>query len=153
ALREYGEYKGYTNLRLYECDFSYDDLAFDGKIKDFALNKCTNKFKCLLDFDEFIPLFQRHIWNHICEELEFSKCDGFLIASINLCGDKHHAKDISYKFYLHKDTITNRGIIPAAKKSDGKIYIEFSDTTEPLNKDGDLGIFYPLSKKLEDLRT
>lgn len=153
ALLEYKEFKKYTHLNIYQCNFSYNDIDFDGKIKSFALQHCHSKYRCLLDLDERIPIGQRDMWRAVCQCLENIGYDGFAIASVNLCNDIYHCKDIGYKFYLHKDTITSRGILPSARQSNGKIDISKSDTTEPLRSDGSLGVFYFLRNDIEGLRT
>lgn len=143
----------YSNLFIYSCDFPYDDYAFDGKIKNFALQKCTGDFFTLLDLDEFIPLNQKSLWRECAKILELNDLiDCLLIASINLCKDIYHYKDISRKFYLHKKGL-HRGIWNGAKKKNGKIDISKSDTCEILMPDGNLARCYPVTNKIEDLQT
>lgn len=143
----------YSNLKILSCEFSYDDYAFDGKIKNFALQNCLcGDFFCLLDLDERIPLWQKDLWRTCSLELNKSNYDCLLIASINLCKDIYHYKDIGYKFYLHKKGFY-RGIWNGARKDNGKIDITRSDTCEIIDKEGNLAKCYPLSNKIEDLRT
>jgi hypothetical protein len=145
--------KGYDNLKIVECDFSYDDLAFDGKIKNFALQHCMNKYRCLLDFDERVVLSQRHCWDILTDLLSLSKDNnGFLIPSIDLVGDIHHYKcPIGYKFYLHDDKI-RRGIVNYAKISDTQIDITKSDTCDAILENGELGRFLRLDNRIETLK-
>jgi len=44
---------------------------------------------------------------------------------------------------MHKDTIVRRGVVPEAEMGDGLFRQEVSDSTEPLNIHGQLGLFMP----------
>lgn len=123
--------KEYPNLRLVITDFSFDNYAFDGLIKNAALQETSKKFKICLDLDERIPLYQKDLWEECSKVLDEKGVDSFLIPSINLCGDVKHYKDIGYKWYLHKSGL-KRGIVSFAKLDNGKIDIKRSDTCELL---------------------
>jgi hypothetical protein len=142
-----------NNFTIEVCDdISLDDLAFDGKLKNAALKKCTQPFCILLDGDEEIPLYNKLLWEQYANFIENSNADGIMIPSINLCKDKYHYKDIGWKFYLHKNNIgIERGIVNYAKLDNGKINIQLSDTTEPIIN-GELGKFIKLSNNINDIK-
>jgi len=131
-----------NKVKIVVTDFKLDSPTFDGDIKNAALLKCSNKYRCLFDLDEFPVLSQRHLWNQLCQILDDYKGDfnGFLIPSINLCKDLNHYKDIGFKFYLHDDKI-RRGVVNYAKNKDGSIDISKSDTTDAILESGELGRF------------
>jgi len=74
-----------------------------------------------------------------------------MIASINLCKDKYHYKDIGFKFYLHRGGL-KRGVWNQAKNTDGSIDIKKSDSTEILLENGELPKVYPLSNDINMLK-
>jgi hypothetical protein len=150
-LKDYVDSK--DNVKLVETDYRLDSALFDGQIKDAALQETTQPGKILLDLDEIIPLSQKNLWIKYFNILQKSPdIDGFLIPSINLCGSMNTYKDIGYKFYLHKDGL-KRGVWKYAINKDESIDIMKSDTTEPLDKFGNLGKFSMLPNNIETLRT
>lgn len=142
-----------NKLKVYPCDYSYQDIDFDGKIKNYALSKCTNEICTLLDLDEEIPLYHKELWYDFANILKYSDFDAYLFPVVNLCGDKYHYKDIGYKWRLHKRNGYFRGIVNFAKISADKINIEQSDTTELIDKNGNLVKSHCLPNTIEDLRS
>lgn len=140
------------NVKLVETDFKLSSATFDGEIKNAALQATTQPGKILLDLDEFIPLSQKDLWIKYFNLLQESNVDGFLIPSINLCGSLQTYRNISYKFYLHKAGLS-RGVWKYAQNRDGSIDISKSDTTDPIDKFGNLGKFNMLPNNIETLRT
>ena len=142
-------------LVIVRTDFSYSDPEFDGKIKNAALQACTQDYCILLDMDEEIPTPKenRPKWEKAAKSLEAYKADCVLIPSVNLCGDKYHYKDIGYKFYLHKNHIgLQRGVAGFARTEDGKIDIKKSDTTELIYPNGRLASSYAYYNDIGSLR-
>ena len=90
----------------------------------------------------------RRVGNHLLSQREIS---AFLIPSINLCGDIYHYKDIGYKWYMHKDGLY-RGIVNFAKKQDGKIDTDRSDTCELIDVNGNLVQTLKFDNLIEGLR-
>lgn len=145
-------------VRIVNADISFDDYAFDGKLKNAALEKCTQPFCILLDLDEIIPLSTKSRWvnatTRLSPEFYVNKIDGLLVASVNLCGSELCYKDIGFKFYLHKNNVgIRRGVVDFAKLPNGKIDINRSDTTEPIYENGSLARFAPLSNSLEKIKS
>lgn len=140
----------YPNLKVVCAEeISLSDYAFDGKLKNVALQMCTGDFGILLDLDEYIPLSQKSTWQHIAHKWISSITDPFsspaalLIPVIDLIQDTKHYKSIGFKWYLH--TIrgigcsgVQRGVVNFAKLENGKIDITKSDTTEIIDYKGDL---------------
>lgn len=149
-LREYCENN--KKAKLVVTDFDFDDYAFDGKLKNAALQETAYKGKILLDADEEIPLSQRNLWIKLTEQLYQSHWDGFLIPSINLCGNIKTYKDIGYKFYLHKENL-ERGIVNYAKLENGKIDISKSDTCDLIKANGSLANCLPFPNDILSLQT
>jgi hypothetical protein len=141
-----------TSIRIIETDYSYDSPFFDGQIKNTALQACANEYAILLDLDEAVVPSQLTLWKEFAQKLKVCRFDGFMIPSVNLCGDILHYKDVGYKFYLHKVEGLHRGVWKRALKSDGSIDIKMSDTTEVCREDGELARFYPLPNSIEALR-
>ena len=152
TVSKFLEEKGISNVILCQCSFDYSDLAFDGKIKNFALQHTSGDIKISCDIDERFPLYQKDLWrrvgNHLLSQREIS---AFLIPSINLCGDIYHYKDIGYKWYMHKDGLY-RGIVNFAKKQDGKIDTDRSDTCELIDANGNLVQALKFDNSIEGLR-
>ena len=152
TVSKFLEEKGISNVILCQCSFDYSDLAFDGKIKNFALQHTSGDIKISCDIDERFPLYQKDLWrrvgNHLLSQREIS---AFLIPSINLCGDIYHYKDIGYKWYMHKDELY-RGIVNFAKKQDGKIDTDRSDTCELIDANGNLVQALKFDNSIEGLR-
>ena len=152
TVSKFLEEKGISNVILCQCSFDYSDLAFDGKIKNFALQHTSGDIKICCDIDERFPLYQKDLWrrvgNHLLSQIEIS---AFLIPSINLCGDIYHYKDIGYKWYMHKDGLY-RGIVNFAKKQDGKIDTDRSDTCELIDANGNLVQALKFDNSIEGLR-
>jgi hypothetical protein len=146
------EEKGISNVILCQCAFDYSDLAFDGKIKNFALQHTSGDIKISCDIDERFPLYQKDLWRTVGEYLlSQNEVSAFLIPSINLCGDIYHYKDIGYKWYMHKDGLY-RGIVNFAKRQDGKIDTDRSDTCELIDANGNLVQTLKFDNSIEGLR-
>lgn len=148
-LKEYCQNN--KKAKLVVTDFDFDDYAFDGKLKNAALQETTHKGKILFDLDEFPVLSQRDLWIRLTEQLYQSHWDGFLIPSINLCGSMKTAKDIAYKFYLHKEGL-QRGIVNYAKLDNGYIDITKSDTTDLTHTDNSIANCLPFPNDIKTLR-
>ena len=53
---------------LLKTSFDYQDPWLDGKIKNAALQECNCEFKVQLDLDEYIPSWQRPLWDSMAQE-------------------------------------------------------------------------------------
>lgn len=152
-LNKFIQDKNLTNIVLYQSSFDYEDPAFDGKIKDFALQRTSGDIKISCDIDERFPIYQKNLWEKVARYLlSDNKVAAFLIPSINLCGNIYHYKDIGYKWYMHKNGFY-RGVVNFAKKIDGKIDTDKSDTCELIDSNGNLVPTLKFSNNIEDLQS
>lgn len=150
-----------VNIEVLESSISYSDPAFDGKIKDCGFQASSGDYNILLDADETIGLYTYKSWIRAANQLGESDFDALLIPSIDLFGDFEHATAVGQKWYLVKNrAYLHRGVFAGAIKSNGKIDINRSDTTEVVLGDGSLAksanIFdlrMTYEQKLEQLRT
>jgi glycosyltransferase involved in cell wall biosynthesis len=131
--------KHFNNLdyiKIIETNYDYNDYAFDGKIKNEALQNTTSRICLGLDLDEY-PSPNKNSWNIISDQFINSIYDSIFIPVIDLCKNKNLYKSIGCKWYIHKSGLY-RGVWNGAKLDNGKIDIKKSDTCELLNKDGNL---------------
>lgn len=142
----------HKNLIIIDSDFSYEDPLLDGKIKNKALQATSNPFKIGLDMDEYIPIWQKPMWNELIIMLHSHQADCFMIPSINLYKDKDHYFSISPKWYLHKEGLF-RGAVNFARNSDGTVDTNRSDTCELIYQNGDLVSSAMTINEIEALRS
>jgi len=128
----------YKNVYVCLSDYSFDDPLFDGKIKNNALQNCTEEFSISLDLDERLPIYTKSAWLELAEELKHSEYVAALIPSVNLCGSNYTYKDVGWKWYLHKTIGYHRGVVNFAKQDGEKIDINKSDTCELIDDNGNL---------------
>jgi hypothetical protein len=132
----------YPNLNIIRTSFPYEEVSWDGNIKNAALQATTQEFKIGLDMDERISLRDKGKWESVAYSLRFSEFDSFLIPSLNLWGSLDTVKDsleenIKFKWYLHKGGLF-RGTVNFAKLPGGKIDITKSDSCELIDSNGNL---------------
>lgn len=142
----------YNNLKIIETNFSYNDPLLDGKIKNTALQNSSMPIKIGLDMDEYIPIWQKDMWYALADILSNDSCDCYMIPSVNLYKDCDHYFSITPKWYLHKSGLF-RGPVNFAKKEDGHIDINKSDTCELIDAKGDLAKSKISQIEIEALQT
>jgi hypothetical protein len=125
----------FSNWKIVETDFSYQDPWLDGKIKNTALQTCTQDFKIQLDLDEYIPLWQKPLWENLAMQIALSPVQCAAVASVNLYKDWNHYSSITNKQYFHKGQ-AHRAPSIAARKPDGTINTKMSDGCDLVNADG-----------------
>lgn len=125
----------FSNWKIVETDFSYQDPWLDGKIKNTALQTCTQDFKIQLDLDEYIPLWQKPLWENLAMQIALSPVQCAAVASVNLYKDWNHFASITNKQYFHKGQAYRAPSI-AARKPDGSINTKMSDGCDLVNADG-----------------
>lgn len=135
AIRELSSELG--NIKVVSCDFSYDDPWLDGKIKNYALQNTSQLIKIGLDIDEYIPLNQKSLWLNLADDLMSDQSMCYMIPSVNLYKDWNHYYSIGPKWYMHKRGLF-RGPVNFARKSDGTVDTNKSDTCELIDKNGNL---------------
>jgi len=127
--------KDFSNWKIIETDFSYQDPWLDGKIKNVALQACTQDFKIQLDLDEYIPLWQKPIWENVAMQLAFHPAQCVAVASVNLYKDWNHLSSITNKQYFHKGQAYRAPSIHA-RKPDGTINTKMSDGCDLVDQFG-----------------
>ncbi len=140
------------NLKIIECDVSYEDPLLDGKLKNIALQNCSGDILIQLDLDEYIPLWQKPIWYAYAEHLLNDSVSCYMIASINLYGDWKSYRNITPKWYMHKRGL-HRGPPTYARKPDGTIDTSKSDTCELIDCNGNLVFSRQTSINIKDLES
>jgi hypothetical protein len=141
------------SFKVIKTSFDYNDPWLDGKIKNAALQECTQEFKLQLDLDEYVPTWQRSIWDNICFKLKFdSNISCLAIPSVDLYKDLHHFKSINHKQYLHKG-IAYRAPQIAARKQDGTINTLMSDGCDLVDFNGNFIPTQGINNSLEALES
>jgi len=134
-------------LRVISTSFRYDDVTFDGAVKNAALQACTqedaaNRVYIQMDMDEIAPLSQRALWRVVAQQLladPYTQC--YMFPSVDLWSsmDTIRAdKSIGLKFRMHKSGLS-RGVWKHAWVIPGKRFdTSRSDSCELLTPEGDL---------------
>lgn len=125
----------YSNWKIIETNFSYQDPWLDGKIKNEALQACSQEFKIQLDLDEYIPLWQKPMWENLAFQLKFANQQCFSIASVNLYKDWEHLFSITNKQYMHKGQAYRAPCI-RSRKPDGTINTLIGDGCDLVDLQG-----------------
>lgn len=147
TLKVLKEYFGkYECIILVESNFDYEDYAFDGKIKNFALQNTKYPICIGLDLDEY-PSPNTKAWESISYQFLSLNYDAFFIPVVDICKSIKEYKSIGSKWYMHKQGL-HRGVWNKAKLENGKIDIKKSDTCELLNKNQDLCFTASIFKEL-----
>lgn len=137
--------------KIINTSFDYKDPWLDGKIKNKALQSCTQEFKLQLDLDEYVPLCQRPLWENMCFKLKFdSNISCIAVPSVDLYKDLNHYKSINHKQYLHKG-LAFRAPQIAARNPDGTINTLMSDGCDLVDENGNFIPTGGLDKRLEVL--
>ena len=119
-------------------DTNLDDPLFDGKLKNAALQACSNEIVIQQDFDERIG-GEKGYWKGLAETIiQFKIPVGCYIPVIDLYKDLDHYKSVGRKWYIHTKKGTRRGVVNFAIRPDGTVDIDKSDTCELINHNGDL---------------
>lgn len=126
-----------TVFTILDVDVPYTDPEFDGKVKDLALQACTQPHCILLDCDERVLPGALDSWNYFRNKLDLDdRIDAYLIPVIDLFHDVHSYKSVGTKWYLHKNRKhLGRGVVAFARRPDGSIDITKSDTCELINRE------------------
>jgi len=144
-----------TVTKVVRTEISYEDPAFDGKIKAAALAACSQPFCTLLDCDERLVPQQRGQWFKLTRELEKNlSIDAIMVPVVDAFQDESHymcgGQSLVQKWYLHRNSPNiTRGVVRWAYRENGSIDIKKSDSCELIYKDsGELvraaGLLAPL---------
>jgi hypothetical protein len=129
----------YNRFKIVSClDTSLDDPLFDGKLKNAALQACSNELVIQQDMDERIG-GDTEQWDTLKYVLKNRKAShAAMISVIDLYKDYNHYKSVNGKWYLHLKEGSNRGPVNFAKREDGSLDIYKSDSCELIDENGDL---------------
>lgn len=130
-------------IKVIIADLSFDDPAFDGKLKNTALQNCSNEYCILLDADERINISQKSAWEDYANLLNaFTNADACFIPVIDIYQEQHLATSINSKWYLHKNFKgLKRGVYNGAGVDEnGKWDVCKSDSCELVREDGSLAM-------------
>ena len=114
------------------------DIYWEGKLKNTALQNCKNEVALQCDLDERIS-GDIIAFKNIAEEL--IKHDfpcSVMMPTIDLYEDLNHYVSIGQKWYIHKKEGSSRGSVNWARKEDGTLDPEKSDTCELVDVEGNL---------------
>ena len=139
-------------IKIVECDTSLDDPLFDGKLKNAALQGCSNDIVIQQDMDERLG-GKKEVWEGLFNYL--SGCNkkmpcAFFIECIDLYKDYNHYKSLGQKWYLHTKENTFRGPVNFAIRQDGTIDTDKSDTCELIDAEGNLIPPFTLNQSFKD---
>lgn len=123
----------YKNWKIVPANFSKLDPFWDGRMKNLALQHCTQEFKIIKDLDEEIPLWQKPIWENKLFQLKFSGAKVMAVPSVDLYCDVNHYKSINLKTYANIGQ-AYRGPSANALKPGYFINTQFSDGTELIDE-------------------
>lgn len=121
------------HVKIIKTAFAYDDIEFDGKVKNAALQVCTKDILIQMDADEIIPLGQKKRWVAFANKLYLSNIECYMIPSVDLYGSRDDIRNIPIgnKFRMHKQGF-RRGVWAGGRLGD-KIDTSKSDTCELIN--------------------
>jgi hypothetical protein len=132
---------------------SLNHPLFDGKLKNAALQACSNEIVIQQDMDERLG-GEVEQWKLLAEM--FGKVTppfSFMIPVIDLFQDYDHYKDINSKWYLHTKTGSFRGAVNFAHREDGTLDISKSDSCELIDEKGNLIPYYGDFRFAQDMDT
>ena len=131
--------KLWNRIKVVYCpDTLLDDPLFDGKLKNAALQDCSNELVIQLDADEKIggDLEQ---WQYLSNILhQYPRPIAYMIPVIDLYKDYSHYKSVSSKWYLHLKEKTYRAPVNFAIRQDGTLDTNSSDSCELIDENGNL---------------
>lgn len=125
-----------TPIFIVEDNIDFEDLTWDGKVKNLAHKSCNNNICISIDLDERIGGSPK-LWKQLAEKLQNSSYDCLMLPSVDLHGSYYTYKNINTKWYLIKRDGVSRGVCSLAIKN-GEIDFNKSDSTEPIKNNGEL---------------
>ena len=147
-MQNYAETKDDGIVKIISTNYLYTDVAFDGKVKDAALQATTFPIKVQCDLDEYVPQSQYLLWRKYAYAL-ITRPDiqCFMIPSVDLWGSEQTIRadnNIGLKFRMHKEGL-HRGVWREAWR-DGHKHIDTSksDSCELLNSEDNLAVSSPV---------
>ena len=114
------------------------DVYWEGKLKNAALENCKHKIAIQCDLDERIS-GDFNLFKHLCRTISANDFPcSIMLPTIDLYEDLDHYINIGHKWYIHTREGTHRGSVNWARKEDGSLDPEKSDTCELIDGKGNL---------------
>ena len=135
------------NIKVVRSDLEQSTFLLDGKLKNVALQKCSNDICVQMDLDE-TPYGEIGGWDIFARRVYNSdEYDCSMLPVLNLYKTPEFYTDIAQKFRIHKKYSTHpyffgkkleRGAFKEARLTNGGVDPKVSDTTELIHPDGSL---------------
>lgn len=123
----------HKNWKIVSANFSKLDPLMDGRLKNLALQHCKGEFFIQNDVDEYIPLWQKPLWENALFQLKFSGAKVLAVPSVDLYKTLDGYKAVNYKTYAHIGQAW-RGPAAGVLKPAYFINTQISDGTELINE-------------------
>ena len=139
-------------VKIVECDTSLNDPLFDGKVKNAALQACSNDIVIQQDMDERLG-GKKELWGALFNYLSQSDKttpSAFFIECIDLYKDYNHYKSLGHKWYIHTKENTFRGPVNFGIREDGTVDTDKSDGCELIDAKGNLIPTFTLNERFKD---
>ena len=100
----------YDSVKIISTDLNTEeDLYWDGKLKNAALERCNNDIVIQVDLDERISGGKETFSKLVTEINSHDFPCSIMLPTIDLYEDLNHFINIGYKWYLHTRKGTRRG--------------------------------------------
>ena len=114
------------------------DVYWEGRLKNAALTNCKHKIAIQCDLDERIS-GDFNLFKHLCHTISANDFPcSIMLPTIDLYEDLDHYINIGHKWYIHTKEGAYRGSVNWARKEDGNLDSEKSDTCELIDKNQNL---------------
>tara|TARA_B100000131_G_scaffold319930_1_gene366836 strand:+ start:113 stop:895 length:783 start_codon:yes stop_codon:yes gene_type:complete len=114
------------------------DVYWEGKLKNIALQNCRNNVALQCDLDERVS-GDHNLFKNLCSTILSNNFTcSIMLPTVDLYEDLNHCLNIGYKWYIHTKKGAFRGSVNWARKEDGSLDPEKSDTCELIDSDGNL---------------
>lgn len=138
----------YANVKIVTTNINpYNDVRWDGQLKNESLQNCSHKNCIQCDLDERV-CGKKELWQKLFDMIEKTNVSSIMLPVINLYHSSLHFKDIGFKWYLHKKDGCFRGPVNFAIRKDGTVDTSKSDGTELIDGNGNLVKFITLQTQL-----
>lgn len=144
--------KLWNKINVVSCpETSLEDPLFDGKLKNAALQACSNELVIQQDMDERLS-GEIEQWELLARMLyNYNHPITCMIPVIDLYKDLDHYKGINHKWYFHRKEGVHRGPVNFAKRKNGTLDINKSDSCEAVDQNGDLVPYFADNRFLDNL--
>ena len=135
---EIKNYKFFNKIKIVDIDIDFNNLFWDGILKNNGLQNCSNEIVFQIDLDERVSGTKEFLENLYNILISQNKPCSLMLKTIDLFDDLDHYKNIGQKWYIHTKKDCYRGAVNFAKINNEVFDPEKSDTCELIDKDGNL---------------